>query len=84
MSPVVQLERCPYDSSPIRLRGGDDSFVISCDACGAAWEMHGSSLHRLRTPDAGTLRAVRERLFPPEILAAKRRAPAETADNAAR
>jgi hypothetical protein len=84
MSHVVQLERCPYDSSPILLRGGGDSFIISCDACGAAWEMRGSSLHRLRTPDADTLKAVRERLFPPEIVSGKRRAPTETADNAAR
>jgi hypothetical protein len=84
MPHVVELERCPYDSSPISIRRGGDASVISCDACGAAWEMHGSSLRRLRAPDADTLKAVQERLFPPEILSSKRRAATETAGNAAR
>jgi hypothetical protein len=84
MKRAVQLELCPYDASPISIRGDDNSSVISCGACGAAWEMQGSSLHRLRAPDGETLKAVRERLFPPEILSTRRRAATETAGNAAR
>jgi hypothetical protein len=81
---VVELERCPYDSSAISIDPAGDGYVISCGACGAAWEMHGSSLHRLRAPDAKTLAAVREHLFPREILAGRRGTVAETADHAAR
>jgi hypothetical protein len=84
MKRAVQLERCPYDASPISIRGDDDSSVISCGACGAAWEMRGSSLHRLRTPDAATLKTVRERLFPPEVLRTRRTAVSEIAGHAAR
>jgi hypothetical protein len=61
-----------------------DGYVISCEACGAAWEMHGSALRRLRAPDAATLAAVREHLFSQEILAGRRRTRAETTDHAAR
>jgi hypothetical protein len=65
----VQFERCPYDSSPISVRSLGDRLEISCDACGGAWEIRGSLIHRLRSPDAATLRAVRERLFPASVLA---------------
>ena len=80
----MELERCPYDSSAISIDREGDGYVISCGACGAAWEMHGSSLRRLRAPDAVTLAAVREHLFPREILAGRRRTVAETVDHAAR
>jgi len=80
----VELERCPYDSSPISIESDGDVFVVSCGACGAAWEMRGSSLRRLRAPDAATLTAVRQQLFPAEILASRRTITPETADHAAR
>jgi hypothetical protein len=70
--------------SPISVEVFGDSFVISCDACGAAWEMHGSMIRRLRAPDAVTMNAVREGLFPKEVLCGRRAAAPETADDAAR
>ena len=35
----MNLERCPYYGSPISVLRFGDSFEISCDACGAGWEM---------------------------------------------
>jgi hypothetical protein len=58
--------------------------VISCDACGAAWEMHGPSLRRLRAPDADTMQAVRDGLFPEALRCGKRAASDQRADHAAR
>jgi hypothetical protein len=84
MSKQMELERCPYDMSPIAVVGFGDSFVISCDACGAAWEMHGPSLRRLRAPDADTMKAVREGLFPEALRCGKRAASEQTADHASR
>lgn len=81
----MKLERCPYDRSPISVRGFGDAFVISCDACGAAWEMLGSRMRRLRAPDAATMNAVREGLFRPDLLGSESDAATRTAaDNAAR
>ena len=80
----MKLEKCPYDMSPISVHCiVGDSFAISCPACGAAWEMRGSSLRRLRAPDAATIKAVREGLFPPEVLCDERAAAKETANNVA-
>jgi hypothetical protein len=75
----MKLEKCPYDMSPISVRRiVGESFAISCHACGAAWEMRGSSLRRLRAPDAATIKAVREGLFPPDILCDERAAAKES------
>lgn len=81
---TVELERCPYDMSPIAVEGFGGSFVISCDACGAAWEMHGASLRRLRPPDADTMKVVREGLFPEALRSGIRAASDRTNDHAAR
>jgi hypothetical protein len=70
----VNLERCPYDSSPIAVEVVDRLTVISCAACGAAWEMRGTSLRRLRVPDPATMAAVREGLFSQEVVRGKRAA----------
>jgi hypothetical protein len=78
----VNLERCPYDGTPISVRRVGESFEISCDACGAAWEMHGSALRRLRPPDADTMKAVRDGLFSEEVLCGTR--VIATVDDAAR
>jgi len=62
---IVQLEQCPYDRSPITvepLEGG--AQLVACDACGAAWELRGTWIHRVREPDVATVRALREELFP--------------------
>jgi hypothetical protein len=80
----MELERCPYDMSPIAVEGFGDSFVISCDACGAVWEMHGASLRRLRAPGADTMQAVRAGLFPEALRYGKRAASDRMTDHAAR
>ena len=78
----MKLEKCPYDMSPISVRCiVGESFAISCDACGAAWEMRGSSLRRLRAPDAATIKAVREGLFP-DVLGGERTAAKEWSNSA--
>jgi hypothetical protein len=56
----VQLERCPYDSTPIEaetMSGG--SLLISCSCCGAQWEWHNAWLHRITPPDKDAVRAAR-------------------------
>lgn len=68
----MELERCPYDMSSIVVEASGDGFVIACGACGAAWEMEGSSIRRLRAPDPVTMNAVREGLFTEEVLLGKR------------
>jgi len=80
----VKLEKCPYDMSPIAVRYVGDSFVISCETCGAAWEMRSGLMRRFRAPDSATIKAVRESLFPPDLLGSERIAATETADNALR
>jgi hypothetical protein len=54
--------------TPISVYSVADSFLISCDTCGAAWEVHGSLIRRLRAPNVETVRAVRNGLYPPELL----------------
>jgi hypothetical protein len=79
----VNLENCPYDMTPISVHSVADSLLISCDTCGAAWEMHGSLIRRLRAPDAETVRAVRNGLFPPELLGGEQAAATGSAEDAA-
>jgi len=58
----VQLERCPYDSTPVdaeTMSGG--SILISCSCCGAQWEWHNAWLHRIADPDKDAIRAARGR-----------------------
>ena len=48
----MDLERCPYDGTPIEAEtwsGG--SLLILCPACEAEWEQHGAWLRRVREPD---------------------------------
>lgn len=80
----VKLEKCPYDMSPIAVQYAGDSFVISCETCGAAWEMRSGLMRRFRAPDSATIKAVRESLFPPDLLGSDRAAATETAENALR
>jgi hypothetical protein len=70
----VELKRCPYDASAIAIEAVDDAFVISCAACGAVWQMQGSAIHRRQGPDPETMRAVRDGLFPVEVVNGKRAA----------
>ncbi len=80
----MELERCPYDMTAIAVEAFGDGFVISCGACGAAWEMEGSSVRRLRAPDPVTMHAVREGLFTQEVLLGKRVVGVLRDDDAAR
>lgn len=59
-TPLVDIERCPYDGAPIDVEtysGG--SFLLSCPACGAAWEAHNAYVRRVQSPDWGAARAER-------------------------
>jgi hypothetical protein len=56
----VEFIRCPYDASPIRaVARSDDSALLSCATCGAAWEWHLTSLRRVQEPDRDAVRSVR-------------------------
>ena len=80
----MNLEKCPYDRSPVGVHMAADTYVISCDTCGAVWEMHGSWIHRLRAPDAETVRRVRKGLFSPEVFGDDVIPTTETVDDAVR
>ena len=80
----MNLENCPYDRSPVGVHMAADTYVISCDTCGAVWEMHGSWIHRLRAPDAETVRRVRNGLFSPEVVGDDVIPTTETVDDAVR
>ncbi|MSO37338.1 MAG: hypothetical protein EXQ69_03715 [Acidimicrobiia bacterium] len=48
----MNLNNCPYDETLIdaeNYSGG--SFLLSCSACGAEWEMHNSLVRRITEPD---------------------------------
>jgi hypothetical protein len=49
---IVELTQCPYDHAPIEAEAwSGGSVVLSCAACGAAWEWHGAWLRRIREPE---------------------------------
>ena len=63
----VELSQCPYDHTAIAAEvcsGG--SIVLTCPACGAAWEWHGAWMRRLREPDREKMRAARANVKPSE------------------
>jgi hypothetical protein len=48
----VNFQRCPYDGTPIEAEAySGGSFLLSCTACGAAWEAHNSLVLRVSDPD---------------------------------
>ena len=48
----MNLQRCPYDGTPIEAEAySGGSFLLSCTACGAAWEAHNSLVLRVSDPD---------------------------------
>jgi uncharacterized Zn finger protein len=78
----MKLEKCPYDRSPIVVRSLADSYLVSCDTCGAVWEMHGSWIHRLRDPDVDIIRRVRNGLFSPDVVDSEIVSVTDVADDA--
>ncbi len=49
---LVNFQRCPYDGTPIEAEAySGGSFLLSCTACGAAWEAHNSLVLRVSDPD---------------------------------
>ena len=48
----MQFSQCPYDGqmiSPETMSGG--SLLLTCDVCGASWELHGAWIRRVAEPD---------------------------------
>jgi hypothetical protein len=57
----VNLQRCPYDSTPITARAFSGGFLmLSCDRCGAAWEVHNTLVRRVIEPEWDEVRRARE------------------------
>jgi hypothetical protein len=56
----VNFQRCPYDGTPIEAEAySGGSFLLSCTACGAAWEAHNSLVLRVEDPDWDAARAAK-------------------------
>jgi hypothetical protein len=56
----VQFSQCPYDGQMIAaetLSGG--SLLLTCDVCGASWELHGAWIRRVAEPDRDAVRVAR-------------------------
>gem|GEM_PF-6081812 len=64
----MNFQHCPYDGTPVDVQtysGG--SFVVSCDHCGASWELHNALIRRLTAPDRDAVRnAVNRTLTAPD------------------
>jgi hypothetical protein len=57
---TVNFQRCPYDGTPIEAEAySGGSFLLSCTACGAAWEAHNSLVLRVEDPDWDAARAAK-------------------------
>ncbi len=58
--PSVNLQRCPYDGTPIEAEAySGGSYLLSCVACGAEWEAHNTLVRRVADPDWERARGVR-------------------------
>ena len=56
----MQFSQCPYDSQMIAaemISGG--SLLLTCDVCGASWELHGAWIRRVAEPDRDAVRVAR-------------------------
>jgi hypothetical protein len=46
-----RLERCPYDGTGVVADVYPGGFiVVSCESCGAAWELHNAFVRRVSDP----------------------------------
>ena len=67
---TVELTQCPYDHTPIEAEAwSGGSVVLSCPACGAAWEWHGAWLRRVREPERAKVLEARAGARSPEPAA---------------
>ena len=56
-----RLERCPYDGTAIVANAYAGGFVLlSCEWCGASWELHNLLVRRVTEPDWAAVDAVRD------------------------
>jgi hypothetical protein len=59
---MPRLERCPYDGSPVVADAYPGGFlVVSCESCGAAWELHNAFVRRVAEPDWTAVRIASRR-----------------------
>jgi hypothetical protein len=48
----VNLTQCPYDGAQVEVEvASGGSLLLTCAACSAVWERHGSWTGRVREPD---------------------------------
>ena len=65
----MNIERCPYDTTEVSVRTlNGEGLLVWCEECGAAWEIRGSWIHRIKAPDVATVRRLREELFQTELV----------------
>lgn len=63
----VNLQRCPYDGTPIEAEAfSGGSYLLSCTACGAEWEAHNTLVRRVTDPDWDRARAAKDAPGVPE------------------
>jgi hypothetical protein len=56
----VNLTQCPYDGAQVDVEvAAGGSLLLTCMACAAVWERHGSWTGRIREPDREKLMAAR-------------------------
>jgi hypothetical protein len=56
----VNLTQCPYDGAQVEVEiSSGGSLLLTCVACGAAWERHGAWTGRICEPDRQKLLAAR-------------------------
>lgn len=56
-----RLERCPYDGTAIVADAYAGGFVLlSCECCGASWELHNLLVRRVTEPDWAAVDSARQ------------------------
>lgn len=57
---MMNLTQCPYDGAQVETEAvADGTLVLTCAACGAAWERRGGWAGRVREPDPMRMMAAR-------------------------
>lgn len=59
----MNLTQCPYDGAQVDVKvAAGGALLLTCMACSAAWERHGSWTGRIREPDRAKLIVARRHL----------------------